>query len=113
LIHAHVTTWFIGLILFFIAVNLQKKQKHKGAKIIHMILRLFYLLILGTGAYLTAVVWGFYSIALLKAVVGLWIIFSMEFVLTRGGKGEKTSSFWVQLVIGLIIVFVLGYGVLG
>lgn len=112
MIHAHVTTWFVGLILFIVALYLQRSGKAKGQKIVQMVLRLFYILILATGAYLL-MVWQFNVLALIKGLVGLWLIFSMEFILTRGGKGKPTGMFWAQFIIGFILVIYLGYGVLG
>jgi hypothetical protein len=112
MIHVHVTTWFLTLVLFFVAVYLLRANKQKPLKIIQMVLRLFYLLVLGTGLHLLAAYYQFQGAALIKGIVGLWVIFSMEFILTRGSKGKPTKIFWIQLVISLVLVFVYGYGIL-
>ncbi len=49
MIHSHVTAWALALILFLVALFLHKSGKAKGFKIVQMILRVFYLLIIGTG----------------------------------------------------------------
>ena len=49
--HLHITTWVIGIILFFVAYSLLKKGSPK-AKMTHMITRLFYILIFLTGGML-------------------------------------------------------------
>ncbi|WP_102347403.1 YisL family protein [Bacillus sp. Marseille-P3661] len=118
MIHAHVTTWFIALVLFFVSYSLQNKNKEKPAKIIKMILRLFYILILATGGHL----FGLYasglgsaimgSPVLIKALAGLWVIFSMEFVITRHSKGKPTGLFWAQFIISLSLTIFYGYVVL-
>jgi hypothetical protein len=109
-VHAHVTAWFLGLVLFFVAYFLPKQGKPR--KIVQMTLRLFYILILLTGAYLVSI-WQFQLTAIIKGLVGLWIIYSMEFVLTRNGKGLPAGKFWVQFVIGFALALYIGYGVLG
>ncbi|MBM7659804.1 ABC-type transport system involved in cytochrome c biogenesis permease subunit [Bacillus mesophilus] len=113
MIHVHVTTWFLTLVLFFVAVYLLRANKQKPLKIIQMVLRLLYLLVLGTGLHLLAAYYQFQGAANIKALVGLWVIFCMEFILTRGSKGKPTKIFWIQLVISLVLVFVYGYGILG
>lgn len=112
MIHVHVTTWFVTLILFFVAVYLLKANKQKPLKILQMVLRLFYLLVLGTGLHLLAAYYQFQGAALIKGIVGLWVIFCLEFILTRGSKGKPTKIFWIQLVISLVLVFYYGYVVL-
>ncbi|MFD1735266.1 YisL family protein [Bacillus salitolerans] len=114
MIHAHVSAWFVTLILFFVALFLIRAGKKKPLKIVQMVLRLFYLLVLGTGLHLLAAAYQFKVLeANIKGLIGLWIIFLMEFILTRGGKGKPTKVFWIQLVIALILVFYFGYVVLG
>ncbi|MGR3763503.1 YisL family protein [Rossellomorea sp. NS-SX7] len=108
--HAHITTWAIAIILFFVAVRLHNAGKAKGMKVVQMILRLFYLLIILTGALLF---WKHQGInpALygIKALVGIWVIGMFEMILVRMKKGKSTKMFWIQLIIALIIVLVLGF----
>lgn len=82
--HAHITTWVVALILFFVAVGLHNAGKNKGMKIVHMTLRLFYLLIILTGALLfwkhQGIDPGLYGI---KGLVGIWVIGMFEMVLVR------------------------------
>jgi len=112
LIHAHVTSWVIALILFFVAISLEKKGKTKGAKIVKMILRVFYLLIIATGVGLLLMLSNITVLYILKAVIGLWIIGLFEMILGRVSKNKKTTVFWVQFIVALVLVFYLGFGVL-
>jgi uncharacterized membrane protein SirB2 len=111
-LHSHVSSWAITLLLFIISFALLKAGKQKGQKITHMILRLFYILTVVTGAGLLFQ-WKFDPMALLKAVLAIWVISAMELILVRTAKGQAKTSYWIQLAVSLVLVFILGYGVLG
>lgn len=113
MLHFHVTAWFVTLVLFFVAIYLQKANKQKPVKILQMVLRLFYLIVLGTGLHLLGAYYQFQGNALIKGIIGLWVIFCLEFILTRASKGKPTKPFWIQLIIALVLVFYFGYVVLG
>lgn len=107
--HAHITAWLIALILFFVVVSMQKGAKSKALKIIHMTLRLFYILIIVTGAILLI---GLSSISLmyvLKVLAGIWVISMLEMILVRGSKGKSTGMFWGQLVVAFLVTVYLGF----
>lgn len=112
MLHAHVTTWSIGLLLFFITFTLGKLDKEKAQRAVHMILRIFYILILFTGGYLLFVMWQLNILAVIKGLIGMWLISLMELIIVRGEKGQPTKSLWIQFIIALIAVFIMGYGVL-
>jgi hypothetical protein len=109
MIHSHVTAWFIALILFVVALSLHKKGNTKGFKILQMVLRVFYLLIIGTGVGLLTMVSHIDVWYVLKAVVGLWIVGLFEMILSRTAKGRRTSVFWIQFVIAFLLVLYLGF----
>lgn len=102
--HAHLSTWIVAFILFFVAFSLQKKGKDK---VVHMILRLFYLLIIATGVGMLFSI-NIDIMYVLKALVGLWIIAMWEMILIRNKKGEKTTILWVQLIVAFLLVLYLG-----
>jgi hypothetical protein len=107
--HAHITTWVIGVILFFAAVYLHKSGKKKAMKIVHMTLRLFYLLIILTGVLLFWKHQGVFPMQYgLKLLGGLWVISMFEMILVRMNKGKSTGIFWAQLIIALIVTIYLG-----
>ncbi|MEK5522323.1 MULTISPECIES: YisL family protein [Heyndrickxia] len=109
--HAHVTTWVIGIILFIIAAALYKSGKTKGAKIVNMILRLFYILIIITGGILFFKFQSAYGPALygMKLLGGLLVIGMMEMVLSRMKKGKSSGIFWLLFIIFFAIVLYLGF----
>lgn len=107
--HAHITTWVIGLILFVVALGLIKGGNAKGAKIVQMILRLFYLLIIATGVMLFARHQGIDPMMYgLKLLGGIIVIGMMEMILIRIGKGKNTGVFWIIFVISLAVTLFLG-----
>ena len=106
--HAHITTWVIALILFFVAINLNKKGNEKGFKILQMILRVVYLLILATGGILLSSIAHISLLYSLKAVVGLWIIALFELILLRTAKKQPVTVLWIQFVVAFLLVLYLG-----
>lgn len=106
--HAHITTWFIALVLFLIALNLNKKGNEKGFKVLQMILRVMYLLILATGGILLFSIAHISLLYILKAVVGLWIISLFELILMRAAKKQSASVLWVQFIVAFLLVLYLG-----
>ncbi|MCM3662971.1 YisL family protein [Mesobacillus subterraneus] len=109
MIHAHMTAWFLALILFFVSLGLHKSGKEKGSKIVHMVLRLFYLLILVTGFMLLFGISTISMMYVLKAAVGLWVISMLEMILIRTKKNEKASVLWIQFIVAVLLVLYLGF----
>ena len=109
MVHAHVTAWFLALILFFVSLGLHKSGKEKGSKIVQMVLRLFYVLILITGIVLLFSIDTIGIMYVLKAAVGLWVISMLEMILIRTKKNEKASILWIQFVVALLLVLYLGF----
>jgi hypothetical protein len=107
--HAHITAWVLALVLFFVANSLHKSGKAKAAKIVHMILRVLYIIVFATGGMLVSTMFsvqpGEY---IAKVLVGLWVIAAMEMVLVRTVKGKATKSPWIQFYIALVLVLLLG-----
>ncbi|OIK09458.1 hypothetical protein BIV60_23850 [Bacillus sp. MUM 116] len=112
MIHAHITAWLVALILFFVALSLNKSGKEKGAKIVQMVLRVFYLLIIATGVMLLTRVAHIDWKYTLKAVAGLWVIGTLEMILSRFKNNRRTSVFWIQFVVAFALALYLGFAVL-
>jgi preprotein translocase subunit YajC len=112
-VHIHVTLWTILLILFIASFVMLRGNKEKGQKITHMILRLFYILVLLSGLHLVAALYHFSSLAVIKGLIGLLVIVSMELVLVRGKKGKNITPSLLLLIVSLVLVFYFGYVVLG
>ncbi|WP_223700739.1 YisL family protein [Sutcliffiella deserti] len=106
--HAHITTWAIALILFLVVLALHKSGKAKGAKIVSMTLRLFYILIVATGILLLLEI-NINGAYLWKALVGIVVIGLMEMITVRTRKAKSTTVFWVLFVLALVYVIYLGF----
>ena len=102
--HLHITTWVIGIILFFVTYSLLKKGNPK-AKMIHMITRVFYILIFLTGGMLIS---NFMHYMHQKMIVGILVIGFMEMVLVRTKKGKSTGIVWTLFVLAFLYVLYLG-----
>jgi len=106
--HAHITTWVVAIILFFVAHSLYKSGKEKPSKIVHMVLRLFYILIIVTGGLLVSAIYKIDGEYIAKMILCVLTIGAMEMVLVRLKKGKPTRVFWIQFVIVVILTILLG-----
>ncbi|MCU9612469.1 YisL family protein [Caldibacillus lycopersici] len=105
--HLHITSWAVAIILFVVALILIKNGKAKPAKIVQMILRVFYLLVIASGIQLFLAVdpsMGYH----IKLLFGILVIAMLEMVLVRTVKGKSTVVFWTLLIIFFAITIYLG-----
>jgi hypothetical protein len=114
--HAHMTAWFLALVLFIVAIFLLKGGKTKGAKIVQMIIRVMYLLILGTGFMMLAkanetgllgsdFLWKY----IVKVVLGIGVIGVLEMILARMKKNKSTGVMWIVFIIVFALTLYLGF----
>lgn len=106
--HLHITTWVIAVVLFLIAAFMQRDSK--GRKILHMVLRLFYILIIITGLTLfiewsssDPMVYG------IKFLLGILTIGMMEMVLVRSKKQKPVTMFWALFALFLFATMFIGF----
>lgn len=113
LYESHAGSWAILVLLFIVSFILLKAEKPTGQKVTHMILRLFFVIMVGSGIGMLFMQ-GFPLVYVVKGILALWLIYVMEAILARtpprASKGTKTGVYWVQLVIALVFVVWLGYG---
>lgn len=107
--HMHITGWVLGIILVLVVASMYKKGNMKPGKILHMILRLVYLLILGSGIGLFMQYANYPAELFVKVLAGLWAIVAMEMITVGRSKGNSVQSWWIQLVIALAIAIILGF----
>ncbi|MBO1003626.1 YisL family protein [Pseudogracilibacillus auburnensis] len=108
--HLHITAWVLAFILLFVVTAFYKSGKTKPGKILHMILRLDYLLILYSGGSLFASYSSISGELIIKVIAGLWAIVAMEMITVRTNKGKPTKAFWIQFVVAALIAIILGFG---
>ena len=111
--HLHITSWLLAIILCLIVFGLYKRNNEKSGKILHMISRLNYLILLFSGGSL---LFEYFKGSLgqtgevsVKVIVGLWVIAAMEMIAVKAQKGESTKSLWIQFVIAAAIAIFLGF----
>lgn len=103
--HLHITTWVVAIVLFLIAAL------GKNSKVIHMVLRLFYILIIITGAALfyTTMSYGMGMEYGIKFILGILTIGMMEMVLVRKSKDKPTTVVWILFAIFLFATLFYGF----
>ena len=106
--HAHITTWVVAIILFVVALSLLKAGNAKATKIVQMVLRVFYILIIVTG-WLLLHNTNYSGEHLLKSIVGIGVIGAMEVLLARKSKGKPTGVILGIFIVLLIVVLYLGF----
>ncbi|WP_078555339.1 DUF1516 family protein [Bacillus alkalicellulosilyticus] len=115
LYHAHASSWAITLLLFFIAYFLIVANKQKPGKIVHMVLRLFYVIMVVSGVGLL-INYQFALTFLIKGLLALVLIYFMEMILVRTKKGvligKMKTYYWIQFAITAILVVLIGFNVL-
>ena len=106
--HWHITSWVVALILVFVSYGLYGAGKAKGAKITHMILRLFYIIIILTGAELFVRFANWNGEYAGKMLLGIITIGLMEMLVIRKKKGKSTGGLWIGFIIVLVLTVLLG-----
>ncbi|MEH7108793.1 MULTISPECIES: DUF1516 family protein [Bacillaceae] len=104
--HAHITTIILTIILFGIILLLQNKGR--STKVLKMILRVMYLLIILTGVMMLFSLYKITILYVLKAVLGILMIGLFEMILAEGKKGKKVAVFWSLFLVILIVTVYLG-----
>ena len=106
--HLHITTWVIAVVLFLVAGFMHRDSK--GRKIMHMVLRLFYILIIISGLTLfiewsssDPMVYG------IKFLLGVLTIGMMEMVLIRSKKQKPVTMVWAFFVLFLFATMFIGF----
>lgn len=102
--HMHITAWVIALVLFFVCAMASKPNK-----VMHMILRVMYILLIITGGALV-MKWrsDFGMIYDIKALFGILVIVFMELTLVKKQKGKPASVFLVLTLISIIATIFIG-----
>src|SRR5690625_5910848 len=116
MIHLFIIYWVLAFILLIIVTMFYKQRKEKPGKILHMILRLDYLVILYSGGsllgeYFSATI-GHTGELIVKVIAGLWAIVAMEMVSVRIQKNRPIKTWGVQLVIVALITIMLEFAAL-
>ncbi|MBT2659776.1 YisL family protein [Bacillus sp. ISL-45] len=107
MIHTHITAWVLALIIFIVIRFL--KQKDKNTNVLHMILRVVYIVTLGTGLMLIFELYQISFLYILKTALGMWMIAVLEMILVKGKRNESVKHLWIQFSLVLAILLYLGF----
>lgn len=106
--HLHITTWVVAIVLFLAAAFMDRESK--GRKIVHMILRLFYILVIITGLALFIAHSSFDAMQYgMKFLFGILTIGMMEMVLVRSKKQKPVTLFWILFAVFLLVTMFFGF----
>lgn len=113
--HMHIMSWVAAIVLLFIAMSLLKKGNQSSYKMTHMILRVVYLIIIGTGTMMILSIDSFSKLPagmsgeyISKVVLGVASIGLMEMVLGKMSKGKSAKGMLIGLAVVLILTVSLG-----
>jgi Protein of unknown function (DUF1516) len=105
MIHLHITSWVLVLLLFVVALM---AGNAKTKKIAHMTARMLYFVVIASG------IWTLTSLAKVsgeyfgKAILGIVVIAGIEMVLVRTQKGRPTGMAWAVFIVSLVLTIALG-----
>ncbi|MCM2675393.1 DUF1516 family protein [Alkalicoccobacillus plakortidis] len=120
---SHAGSWAFLLLFFLAAYFLFRFGKPKASKIIYMIVRLFYIIMLVSGIGMlvfnlnaSADIGNFVSgniSFLIKGLLAIMLIGIMEVIMGKTKRRETTGSLWIVFVVLMVAVVALGYLKLG
>ncbi|MFC4353616.1 YisL family protein [Chryseomicrobium palamuruense] len=107
--HLHITAWVLAIALFFIAYLMPASAKN--TKIIHMILRVDYILVILTGLalFMAGMDLGMGMLYGFKFLAGILVIGMMEMALVKKMKGKPSTLFVGLMLLFLFITLFLGF----
>jgi len=108
LIAAHQGSWALLIIAFLITFTLYRTRKITGGTVVKMILRLFYLVMIISGAGLLALN-GFPVYYLIKTIIALVVIGFMEMALEQAKQGKKKWTGFIAALVLVLLVVIIGY----
>lgn len=112
--HPHAYFWMVLVVLFLMTFFLYRANISKAAKITHMVVRLLYIIMVGTGITLLYLI-QFPATHILKAVIAIVLVYFMEMILVKTKKGFSQKlliPYWLLCLVALVVVILLGYRVI-
>ncbi|MCD8502419.1 MAG: DUF1516 family protein [Bacillaceae bacterium] len=111
--HPHAYFWIMLVGLFVATFILYRAKKVTAGKVTHNLLRLFYIIMIGTGVALL-VLNDYPLITFLKAAIVIVMLYYMEKVLGLTKRSEAIASVkhWSILIATFTVVLLIGYKVI-
>ncbi len=101
----HLTSIFLVLVLFVLAIIWGGTKR---GRIVHMILRLLYLVTVGTGIQLLFSIGKIPFDYVSKTVLGILVIGFMEIILVRRKKGDSARLVWILFILCILVTIYVG-----
>lgn len=108
---SHTGSWAILVVLFLVSLLLFKLGKAKGGRIVQMVVRLFYIIMLVSGIGML-IGYDFPTIYIVKGILAIGLIGAMEAVLGRAKRKEAIAIPLIVVVVLVVVVALMGYGVI-
>jgi hypothetical protein len=105
MIHLHITSWALVLLLFVVALV---ASNAKTKKIVHMTARMLYFVVIASGMWTLTSLTKFNGEYIGKAILGFIVIVGIEMVLVRTQKGRPTGLAWAVFIVSLVLTVALG-----
>jgi hypothetical protein len=103
--YEHIFMWVLSIIVFLVSL----KMTGKNLKIMMMINRVLYILIIATGIMMLMNVSNINGEYIAKTIIGVWVIAAMEMTNVKRSKGKNHKSFLIQFWIAFVLVLLLGF----
>ncbi|WP_054703752.1 DUF1516 family protein [Bacillus sp. JCM 19041] len=107
----HEGSWAFLAVLFVIAFFLYRGRKLKAGTILHMIARLFYILMLVSGVGML-VAWEFPLMYVVKGLLAVLLIAFMEVAAGKAKRNENSLGSLFIVFLLLLVVVLMGFGVI-
>lgn len=105
----HVGSWAFLLVLFVLAYFFK-------SKIIHMILRVFFVFMIVSGGYMLFVTGGYPTAFYVKAVVAVTMVGLMEMIISgrhkKGKSNKQLLPFWLGIIVLLAVLLLIAFDVI-
>lgn len=107
--YTHMISWFILLFLFFFVLIMHKGSKER--KILHMIIRFMYVIVIITGGalYLLMMNSDLSFVYMLKVIAGIAFIALAEITIIRANKSKKYQIPFLLSLAMIFLMMILGY----
>ena len=103
--YEHIFFWALSIIVFLVSL----KMTGKKLKIMMMINRVLYLLIIATGIIMLMNISNINGEYIAKTIIGIWVIAAMEMTNIKRSKGKNHKAFLIQFSIAFVLVLLLGF----
>lgn len=112
LIESHVGAWEVAIVLLLVGYILYRMNKPKAAKVIQMILRLLYVIIVGSGIWMLFQFRSSDPLYYVKGLLGIVTVSLAERALSRAAKQQPSVGYLVATLVLFVVVILVGYRVI-